>query len=84
LLDEKWVQKKWDGPKQFVDKKTGGLMMLPTDLALINDKSFRKYVDLYAKDEKLFFKDFASVFQKLEELGVPFADGTPVYQFKRL
>ena len=46
-------------------------MMLPTDMALISDKSFRKYVEKYAKDEDLFFKDFTNVFSKLIELGVP-------------
>jgi cytochrome c peroxidase len=83
LLEEKWVKKKWDGPLQYVDKKTGSLMMLPSDLALLSDRSFRKYVDMYAKDEQLFFKDFAAAFQKLEELGVPFKDET-TYEFKRL
>lgn len=29
LFDEKWVWKKWDGPKQLEDKKTRSLMMLP-------------------------------------------------------
>jgi len=29
LFDEKWVWKKWNGPKQYVDKGTGTLMMLP-------------------------------------------------------
>jgi len=29
LLNEKWVWKKWKGPSQYVDKKTGTLMMLP-------------------------------------------------------
>jgi hypothetical protein len=33
---------------------TGDLMMLPTDMCLMSDPSFRKYVDLYAKDEKKF------------------------------
>jgi len=28
LFDEKWVWKKWDGPKQLEDKKTRSLMML--------------------------------------------------------
>ena len=48
---------------------TGKLMMLPSDLVLIQDEAFKVYVDLYAKDQKLFFKDFAVAFQKLEELG---------------
>jgi cytochrome c peroxidase len=30
----------------------------------------RKWVEAYAKDQELFFKDFASAFQKLQELGV--------------
>ena len=38
LLSESWVEKKWKGPRQFVDKKTGSLMMLPTDMELIRDK----------------------------------------------
>ena len=29
---------------------TGDLMMLPTDLCLVSDPSFRKWVDLYAAD----------------------------------
>ena len=44
-------------------------MMLPTDLVLIQDKSFLKYVNMYAKDGKKFDKDFTKAFQKLEELG---------------
>jgi len=84
LLSEKWVQKKWDGPKQFEDKQTGSLMMLPSDMALLSDKSFKKHVDAYAKDQDLFFKDFAAAFQKLEELGVPFKKEAPIFEFKRL
>jgi cytochrome c peroxidase len=50
--------------------------MLPTDMALVSDKSFKQYVDKYAKDEALFFKDFSAVITKLFELGVPFAETT--------
>ena len=32
-------------------------MMLPTDMALIKDKSFRKYAEKYAKSEEEFFKE---------------------------
>ena len=45
-------------------------MMLPGDLALVQDPSFKTYVDMYASNEELFFKDFAAAFQKLQELGV--------------
>ena len=32
-------------------------MMLPTDMALVKDKSFRKYAEKYAKSEDEFFKE---------------------------
>lgn len=48
-------KKRWDGPLQYEDK-SGQLMMLPADMALVWDKKFKKYVDLYAKDEEAFFK----------------------------
>ncbi len=44
-------------------------MMLPSDIVLLEDEGFRKYVDIYAADNKKFFADFAVAFQKLEELG---------------
>ena len=75
LLEEKWTKKKyhegkrWTGPEQYEDK-TGKLMMLPSDMALITDAEFKKWVDAYAKDEKLFFDDFAKAFSKLLALGV--------------
>ncbi|TVY20903.1 Cytochrome c peroxidase [Lachnellula arida] len=76
LLNEKWNWKKWNGPKQYEDKSTKTLMMLPTDMALVSDKAFKQWVDKYAKDEGLFFKDFAAVITKLFELGVPFDETT--------
>ncbi|KAH7389515.1 heme peroxidase [Phaeosphaeria sp. MPI-PUGE-AT-0046c] len=72
LLEEKWGYKKWNGPKQFEDVKTKTLMMLPTDMELVKDKSFRKYTEEYAKDNDAFFKDFSDAVVTLFELGVPF------------
>ncbi|KAI9009985.1 heme peroxidase [Phycomyces nitens] len=69
LLAQTWVERKWDGPKQFEDVETGELMMLPTDIALL-DEPFRQYVDIYAQDKQKFFDDFSSAFLKLIELGV--------------
>jgi catalase (peroxidase I) len=43
--------------------------MLPTDYVLLDDKSFLKWVNVYAKDGQKFDKDFAKTFQKLEENG---------------
>mmetsp|Transcript_35223 Transcript_35223/g.77112 ORF Transcript_35223/g.77112 Transcript_35223/m.77112 type:complete len:324 (-) Transcript_35223:2023-2994(-) len=77
LLEERWSPKMthngkpWTGPDQYEDS-TGKLMMLPSDLVLIQDPKFKKYVEMYAKDEDLFFADFAKAFAKLLELGVPF------------
>jgi len=71
LLDTKWTERKWFGPKQYQDP-TGSLMMLPADMALVDDPAFKKHVEIYAKDQKKFFQDFASAFNKLLELGVPF------------
>lgn len=68
LLDNKWTEKKWNGPKQYEDPK-GRLMMLPTDLEIRDDPEFRKWAEIYKKDEETFFKDFAAAFKKLTELG---------------
>jgi len=59
------------GPLQY-ESPDGAIMMLPADLWLKDDKEFSKYVALYAKDEEVFFKDFAEAFGKLLELGVQF------------
>jgi len=69
LSNLNWVPKDWSGPPQYVDAPTGKLMMLPTDLVLLQDKSFLKWVKVYAKDGPLFEKDFSAAFNKLEELG---------------
>jgi len=85
LLEERWSPKishngkPWSGPNQYEDK-TGMLMMLPSDIALLRDPDFRKYVELYAKDEDLLFQDFAKAFAKLLELGVPFPVTKPWYK----
>ncbi|KAF8931665.1 mitochondrial cytochrome c peroxidase [Dissophora ornata] len=83
LLDRHWVERKWDGPKQFEDKESKSLMMLPSDMAMAKDKEFKKWVEIYAKDEQRFFNDFANAAGKLFELGCNFKDDTKVYEFKR-
>mmetsp|Transcript_34985 Transcript_34985/g.73804 ORF Transcript_34985/g.73804 Transcript_34985/m.73804 type:complete len:327 (+) Transcript_34985:74-1054(+) len=86
LIEERWSPKMshngkpWDGPDQFEDS-TGKLMMLPSDMVLIQDPAFKKVVELYVKDEDAFFKDFASAFSKLLELGVSFPATKAWYQF---
>jgi len=72
LVNRHWQKRTWKGPLQYEDKESKALMMLPTDMALLWDKAFKPWVKLYAKDEERFFKDFASAFSKLMELGVAF------------
>lgn len=75
LLDVEWTPKKthngkkWKGPFQYVSATTGEIMMLPSCMAMIQDKEMRKYVEMYAEDEALFYKDFAVAFGKLLNLG---------------
>lgn len=71
LLDEKWTVKKWNGPRQYEDA-SGDLMMLPTDMVCLWEPELRKYVEMYAKDEDLWFQDFTKAFVKLTENGVKF------------
>lgn len=74
LVNNKWTEKNWSGPRQFEDP-TGDLMMLPTDMALIDDPSFKKWVQVYAEDEEKFTKDFKNAFEKLLHLGKPSSFG---------
>jgi cytochrome c peroxidase len=70
----------FERPDQYEDS-TGKLMMLPSDMVLVQDPAFRKVVELYAKDENAFFGDFASAFSKLLELGVDYPSVKAWYKF---
>lgn len=72
LVEEKWLKREWEGPLQYTDKTTKTLMMLPTDLALVEDAEFRTHVERYARDSDVFFQEFSNAYVKLLELGVPF------------
>eukprot|EP01117_Protostelium_nocturnum_P003396 TRINITY_DN143_c0_g1_i1.p1 TRINITY_DN143_c0_g1~~TRINITY_DN143_c0_g1_i1.p1 ORF type:complete len:403 (+),score=152.91 TRINITY_DN143_c0_g1_i1:90-1298(+) len=84
LLEKTWVERKWKGPRQFEDKETKELMMLPTDIALITDPKFKPYVQQFAKDEEAWRKEFSKVISKLFELGVPYKEGTKYRTFKTI
>lgn len=73
LLENEWVEQivPETGNKQFVDKATGKLMMLPSDLALLDDPVFRAVVVEYAENEASFFRDFASAFGQMLANGHP-------------
>jgi catalase (peroxidase I) len=45
--------------------------MLPTDMALVQDSTFKAHVTLFASDRSAFFDQFAASFSRLLELGVP-------------
>lgn len=70
LLHEEWHWGKSPaGFGQFYDDDQD-MMMLPTDMALIDDEKFRHWVEKYAEDKDLFFDHFAKAYGKLLELGV--------------
>lgn len=78
-FDGPWTQEplKFDN-SYFVELLKGeseGLLQLPTDKALVEDPAFRPYVELYAKDEDAFYRDYAASHKKLSELG--FTPGGP-------
>ncbi|KAK1322001.1 putative L-ascorbate peroxidase 4 [Acorus calamus] len=54
---------------ELLQGESAGLLKLPSDKVLVEDPEFRRYVDLYAKDEDAFFKDYAESHRKLSELG---------------
>jgi len=64
----KWTENTKTKKFQYEDP-SGQLMMLPSDIVLLEDENFKKYVDVYAKDQKKFFADFKAAFEKLELLG---------------
>jgi len=83
LLSEKWtLEKNPKGAPQFYNGKKD-IAMLPADMAVATDPEFRKYAEIYAKDEARFFKDFAAAYSKLLELGVPFADDSGLLSWGR-
>ncbi|KAF2552840.1 hypothetical protein F2Q68_00037844 [Brassica cretica] len=72
-FDGPWTQEplKFDN-SYFVELLKGeseGLLKLPSDKTLLEDPEFRCYVELYAKDEDAFFRDYAESHKKLSELG---------------
>lgn len=85
LVDERWHYRQWDGNLQWEDGTSNSLMMLPTDMALVQDEDFKPYVQKYAESQDKFFEDFSKVVVKLFELGVPFTKGEEErIEFRRL
>eukprot|EP00440_Ansanella_granifera_P009220 gb/GFBE01009989.1/.p1 GENE.gb/GFBE01009989.1/~~gb/GFBE01009989.1/.p1 ORF type:complete len:395 (+),score=108.55 gb/GFBE01009989.1/:1-1185(+) len=49
--------------------RSGKTIMLISDLALIQDPTFKQFVTKYAEDKSAFFEDFTQAWVKLQELG---------------
>ncbi|KAG2240779.1 hypothetical protein Bca4012_022190 [Brassica carinata] len=54
---------------ELLNGETPELLQLKTDKALLGDTKFEPYVKMYAKDEDVFFRDYAISHKKLSELG---------------
>lgn len=55
--------------RELLKGDSEGLLKLPTDKVLVEDSRFRLYVEIYAKDEEVFFRDYALSHKRLSELG---------------
>ena len=62
----------WGGPTQYTDP-SGRFMMLPTDIAIKTDPSFRVHLERFAVDAEAFNVEFGAAFAKLLALGCPAA-----------
>ncbi|KAK6946424.1 hem peroxidase [Dillenia turbinata] len=63
---------------ELLQMESEGLLKLPTDKALVDDPAFRPLVELYAKDEDAFFRDYAESHKKLSELGFTPPSGSKI------
>jgi len=71
LVKMKWHKtKQANGLEVFVTDSQPGIIMLPTDVALLTDKNMVAWVELYAADKARWERDFCAAFTKLQELGV--------------
>lgn len=83
LLNEDWKLEKNDaGNMQWNSSK--GYMMLPADMALVQDPNYLKIVKEYANDLDLFFKDYTNAYVKLLENGITFPKDSKPFIFKTL
>ena len=61
-----WTKRGWSGPFQYENGSKSFMMLLTTDLVLIQDAAFKIFHE-YANNEDAFFADFTAAFQKIEE-----------------
>eukprot|EP00808_Paulinella_micropora_P027882 g11549.t1 len=91
LLEDAWKEVTHDSPecrdgmrpvkgnKQWNNKDgKGPQMMLPSDMALIWEPTWKKVIEQYAKDEDLLRREFGHAFKKLTENGFLASTGQPL------
>lgn len=61
VFDNNYYQELLDNTSPYV--------RTPSDLALINDNDFYKWVEAYARDQELFFEHFSDSYRRLSEIG---------------
>lgn len=82
LVNMKWEKTtQANGLEVYKTKAQNGIIMLPTDVALLQDEKMVAWVELYAADKQRWEQDFASAFTKLQELGVPAFHKGETYKF---
>ena len=79
LINENWTPTRQSNrgnrvPQQFRNDDNT-LMMLSSDIFLIQDPLLRPIVEEYANDQELFFRDFTNAFAKLMRNGCPALKG---------
>eukprot|EP01026_Neomeris_dumetosa_P036282 TRINITY_DN29255_c0_g1_i2.p1 TRINITY_DN29255_c0_g1~~TRINITY_DN29255_c0_g1_i2.p1 ORF type:complete len:217 (-),score=36.00 TRINITY_DN29255_c0_g1_i2:251-901(-) len=62
------LERPWENPKNEMAKMIG----IQTDHLMAIDEECLPYINSYAKDEKLFFKDFKEAYIKMVSLGITF------------
>ena len=71
LVNMKWKKTtQRNGLEVYTTEDQPGIIMLPTDMALLSDEKMECWVNLYAQDRKRWEQDFSTAFTKLQELGV--------------
>lgn len=64
------ISKGWnDDPEYATIPEVKSQMMLVTDMVLVWDEGFRKYLEVYAEDEDALIEDFGDAFKRLTENG---------------
>lgn len=79
LLNETWTETTISNRGNRVSRQfrnaDNTLMMLQSDIFLIQDPELRQYVELYANDQNQFFKDFSDAYARMLRNGCPVLKG---------